>query len=423
MQQEEELRVAKRKALALLLFAFAVFVTTVLLPRAPLTDGVRAAAEAALVGGLADWFAVAALFRRIPLPGFARHTNIIIRKRDDIADGLAVFVKEKFLDVQSVVALIERHNPALVVTRWLESPANARQIGDVVVKFASGMLDVMDERNIQSLLKRAVDTMIDKVDLSESAATILDSLTRDDRHQVLLDETIAQLIALLNEPPARAFISERIVEWLKSDHPRKERLLPTEWIGSNGADMISAALSRVLTQIEGDADHALRQRFDAAVRRLIQRLKHDATFHAKAEALKAHLKQDGALNAYVGGLWAEWRDGFKRDLAREDSATHRKVAAAGQWIGAELARNASLRASLNDHLRDAARNMAPDFAEFITRHISNTIRSWDARDMSRQIELNVGKDLQYIRMNGTVVGGLIGAALYLIAQLPAWLAR
>lgn len=187
--------------------------------------------------------------------------------------------------------------------------------------------------------------------------------------------------------------------------------------------MISAALSRVLTQIEGDADHALRKRFDAAVQRLIQRLKHDATFHARAEALKAHLKQDGTLNAYVGGLWAEWRDWFKRDLAREDSATHRKVAAAGQWIGAELARNASLRASLNDHLRDAARSMAPDFAEFITRHISNTIRSWDARDMSRQIELNVGKDLQYIRMNGTVVGGLIGAALYLIAQLPAWLGR
>ncbi len=99
------------------------------------------------------------------------------------------------------------------------------------------------------------------------------------------------------------------------------------------------------------------------------------------------------------------------------------MVAAGQWIGAELARNESLRASLNDHLREAARNMAPDFAEFITRHISNTIRSWDARDMSRQIELNVGKDLQYIRMNGTVVGGLIGAALYLLAQFPAFLGR
>ena len=99
------------------------------------------------------------------------------------------------------------------------------------------------------------------------------------------------------------------------------------------------------------------------------------------------------------------------------------VGGPGLEIGAELARNASLRASLNAHLRDAARSMAPDFAEFITRHISNTIRSWDARDMSRQIELNVGKDLQYIRMNGTVVGGLIGAVLYLIAQLPAWLGR
>jgi uncharacterized membrane-anchored protein YjiN (DUF445 family) len=423
MNQEEDLKVAKRKALALLLFAFAIFVITILLPRGFLTDGVRAAAEAALVGGLADWFAVAALFRRIPLPGLAGHTNIIIRKRDDIADGLAVFVKEKFLDVQSVVSLIERHNPALVVTRWLDSPANARQIGDVVVRFASGMLDVMDERDIQAFMKKAVDAMIDKIDLSGSTAVILDSLTKNGRHQALLDETIAQMIALLNAPATRAFIAERIVEWLKSDLPRTERLLPTEWLGSNGAGMISAALGRVLAQVEADADHALRKRFDTAVQTLVHRLKSDASFHAKAEEIKAYLKQDGALNAYIGDLWAEWRAWWKRDLAREDSAVHRKVAAAGQWIGAELARSEALRTALNDHLREAARSMAPDFADFITRHISSTIRSWDARDMSRQIELNVGKDLQYIRMNGTIVGGLIGAALYIVAELPAFLAR
>ncbi len=423
MQQEQELNTAKRKALALLLFAGAVFTTTVLLPRGFLTDWVRAAAEAAMVGGLADWFAVAALFRRIPLPGLSGHTNIIIRKKDDIADGLAVFVKEKFLDVPSIVALIGKHDPARVVSEWLAAPANAREIGNVVARAAGTLLGVLDEENIKAFVKDAVHAMIDKVDLSQSAAGMLESLTRNGRHQTLLDQALAQLIALLNEPATRAFISERIVEWLKSEHRRKERLLPTEWIGNNGADMIAAALGRVLNQVEQDASHQLRKAFDTAANNLIQRLKEDASFQARAEGIKQQLKSDSLLNAYIGGLWADWRLWIKHDLAQEDSAIHRQVAAAGHWIGAELARNASLRASLNDHLRDAARGMAPDFAEFIARHISSTVRGWDAREMSRQIELNVGRDLQYIRMNGTVVGGLIGAALYLVAQLPAFLGR
>ncbi|MGO4330142.1 DUF445 domain-containing protein [Cupriavidus sp. M-11] len=423
MQQEKELRSAKRKALALLLLAFAVFVATVLLPHGFLTDWVRAAAEAAMVGGLADWFAVAALFHRIPLPGLAGHTNIIIRKKDDIADGLATFVRDKFLDVPSIVALIGKHDPAQVVAQWLASPANTREIGDVVARAAGTLLDVMDEKNIQDLIRNAAHTMIGKVDLSRSAATILESLTENGRHQALLDESLAQLIALLNEPATRAFISERIVEWLKSDHPRKERLLPSEWIGSNGADLIAAALGRVLGQVEADDSHQLRKAFDTAVQKLIARLKDDPAFHARAEQIRQQLRGDSALNAYIGSLWTDWCRWLKQDLAREDSVVRQRVMEAGHWIGAELTRNTALRASLNDHLRDAARGMAPDFADFITRHISSTVRGWDAREMSRQIELNVGRDLQYIRMNGTVVGGLIGAALYLLAQLPGWIGR
>jgi uncharacterized membrane-anchored protein YjiN (DUF445 family) len=423
MQQEKELAVAKRKALALLAFAAAVFAGTLFVPHGFWTDWLRAAAEAAMIGGMADWFAVAALFRRIPLPGLAAHTNIIIRKRDDIADGLAGFVKEKFLDVPSVVALIDRHQPADALTRWLDSADNTRQIGDMLVRFAGGMLDVLDEKNIQAFLRKAVDATIDKVNLSDAAATLLDGLTRDGRHQELLDETIGQVVALLGQESVRTFVAAKIVEWLKRDHRLKEKVLPSEWIGNSAAEAISSFLGLVLEEVRSDPRHALRQRFDVATRALVEHLRTDPSYREKAEQIKQRLKTDSALNDYLGGLWQTWRIWLQVDLRREDSAVHKHIVTAGQWIGKELARNPALRASLNAHLREAATRMAPEFADFITRHIASTIRGWDAREMSRQIELHVGKDLQYIRMNGTIVGGLIGAGLYVIAHLPAFLGR
>ncbi|AJP55883.1 hypothetical protein UC34_00530 [Pandoraea vervacti] len=414
---------AERRALSFLLVALAIFIATLFMPVHFLTGWVRAAAEAAMVGGLADWFAVEALFRRIPIPGLARHTNILIRKKDALGDGLARFVREKFLDTPSVVRLIEQQNPADALTRWLGSYDNTRQLSTVLVKVAGGVLDVMDERNVQAFIRRALDTMIDRLDLSQSAAAILDTLTRDGRHQALLDETLDYLVALLNEPQTREFISARIVEWLKTDHPKKEKVLPSEWIGNKGSDMISAAVTRMLAQMEADESHQLRQAFDRAVAGFIARLKHDHDLQAKLDDFKAQLKGDTALNAYVGGLWNEWRSWVKQDLAREDSVIGAKITGAAAWIGQELARSESLRKALDAQLRDAAERMAPGFADFVTEHIRATVHGWNAEHLSRQIRLSVGQDLQYIRINGTLVGGLIGAALYLIAQAPTLFAR
>jgi len=414
---------AERRALWFLVAALVIFVATLFMPEHFVTGWIRAAAEAAMVGGLADWFAVEALFRRIPIPGLARHTNILIRKKDALGDGLARFVREKFLDTPSVVRLIRQQNPADAVAHWLGSYENTRQLSAVLVKVASGVLDVMDERNVQAFIRRALDTMIDRLDLSQSAAAMLDTLTRDGRHQALLDETLDYLVELLNEPQTREFISARIVDWLKSDHPKKEKVLPSEWIGNKGSDMISAAVTRLLAQMEADESHQLRQAFDRAVAGLIERLKHDADFQAKLDAFKTQLKGDTALNAYVGGLWNEWRSWVKRDLARDDAVIGAKITGAAAWMGQELARSDSLRKALDAQLLDAAERMAPGFADFVTEHIRATVHGWNAEHLSQQIRLSVGQDLQYIRINGTLVGGLIGAVLYLIAQAPVLLSR
>ncbi|MDR6409298.1 uncharacterized membrane-anchored protein YjiN (DUF445 family) [Paraburkholderia terricola] len=417
MNKEIELKKAKRTPLLLLLAAACVFVVTAFMPRGVWVDGIKAVAEAAMVGALADWFAVVALFRRVPIPIVSAHTAIIPRNKHKIADNLAVFVQDKFLDVPSLVGLIQKHDPARSITGWLTQPANTARLGDYVVKLTGGILDLTDDVRIQVFIKDALRGVLAKVDLSQSMGAILDTLTKDGRHQELLDAGIEQVLALLREEQARAFIADRIVDWVKSEYPKMEKILPSAWLGEKGAEAIANAVNRMLEQISENPTHELRQKFDDAAHKLIAKLKTDPAFLQKGEELKRYLLEGDALGTYVKDMWGELRAWLKRDLQSPDSALHAKVMAMGQWVGRELAHDPTLRQSLNDHLEDAARGMAPDFAQFLTRHISDTVKNWDAREMSRQVELNIGKDLQYIRINGTIVGGFIGLVLYASSQL------
>lgn len=419
--KEAELRKVKRLALTLLISAAAIFILTLFLPPNFWVNGLKAVSEAAMVGALADWFAVIALFHRVPLPFIARHTAIIPRNKAKIADNLALFVQDKFLDTASIVALIRRHDPASLIANWLSTPDNAARLSGYLLQLLSGLLDFTDDRRIQGFLRQAVHAAIDKIDLSRSTGSILGSLTRDGRHQALLNAAISQLTALLNKPETRLLISEQIVRWFKREHPIKERLLPTDWLGEHSADLISNAVNSILDDIGQDSGHELRRCFDRVTRHMITRLKQDPTMAARAEEIKAYLKNEEALNSYIRELWSDMRAWLKADLEHDASLLHARVAESGRWLGETLSRDPGVRASLNHHMELAAAKMAPEFALFLTRHISDTVKSWDPRDMSRQIELNIGRDLQFIRINGTLVGGLIGVVLYLLSQLPTLL--
>ena len=231
MNKIAELKRAKRLALSLLLIAAATFVITLFLPPNFWVLGIKAIAEAAMVGALADWFAVVALFRRVPIPFISQHTAIIPRNKDRIGENLGQFVQEKFLDTQSLVALIRRHEPALLIGNWFSQPENAQRIGQHLLQIMSGFLELTDDSRIQRLIKRAVHKAIDKVDLSGTSALMLESMTKNNRHQVLLDTLIAQLIALLQRDSSRVFIARQVVHWLETEHPLKAKILPTEWLG------------------------------------------------------------------------------------------------------------------------------------------------------------------------------------------------
>jgi len=418
MDKEQELRRSKRNALGLLLIAAALFVITLFLPPNFWVSGLKAISEAAMVGAMADWFAVVALFRRVPVPFVSAHTAIIPRNKDKIADNLAVFVQEKFLAPATLINLIRQHDPAQMLTDWLNAPDNAQRFAKYAVKLIRGFLDVTDDQRIAQLIRRAIYRVIDKIDLSASIATLLESLTKNGRHQELLDQAMDQLEILLAKDSTRTFISAQIVSWMKREHPMTARLLPTGWLGRNGADMVSNAVNSVLDDMGNDKTHAFRKGFDRSVQSFIWKLQNDPATAQKAEEIKQYLKDDEKLNAYVLQLWGDMRNWLKEDLESEDSRVLAKVTESGQWLGNALAQDEKLRSSLNLQMETIAGKVAPDFAAFLTRHISDTVKGWDPRDMSRQIELNIGKDLQFIRINGTLVGAFIGLVLYLLSQLP-----
>ncbi|HBZ16061.1 DUF445 domain-containing protein [Pantoea sp. NPDC088449] len=421
MDKYQQLKRSKRLALSLLLIAATIFVVTLFLPPNFWVLGVKAIAEAAMVGALADWFAVVALFRRVPVPFISRHTAIIPRNKDRIGENLGRFVQEKFLDTDSLLALIRRHDPSQMLATWLNTPGNADRIGRHLLQVMRGFLDLTDDQRIQRFLRRAVHRALDKVDLTQSSALLLDSLTKNNRHQELLDAAVQQLLRLLHKPGTREFIAAQIVRWLKREHPIKAKMLPTEWLGEHSADLVANAVDSILDQVALDQGHELRLGFDRAVQRLIERLKTDPEMAERAEGIKNWLKEDESFNRYIGELWQDLRGWLKDDLNSEDSQVQERVRLAALWLGETLAADEALRASMNQHLEDAARSVAPEFAAFLTRHISDTVKSWDARDMSQQIELNIGRDLQFIRINGTLVGGTIGLILYLLSQLPGFI--
>lgn len=409
----------RRLALALLVLFAAIFVACNLAPRSLWIDGLKAVSEAAMVGALADWFAVAALFRRIPLPFVQRHTNIIARNKDRIGGNLALFVRDRFLDAPSLVAMIRRHDPAGMLAQWLTAPANAGLLGRQVSRLALMALDTVEDEKIQAFLVQAARALLGRLDLSRSMASALAALTHGGRHQELLDALLARLGGMVRTEEARAFVADTLVQWIKREHPLKQKVLPTDWLSGKGASAITHAVDTLLKAVADDPRHELREALDAALVRMAERLRSDPEWAWRGEEMRAWLQHDEALGRYVGELWTGLRRSLREDLGREDSALSRRVADMGQWLGMSLAGDAALRVRLNARLEIWAATFAPDVAQSVAEHIRATVQRWDAEEMARLVEQHIGRDLQYIRVNGTLVGGLIGLALFTISHAGA----
>ncbi len=375
-------------------------------------------AEAAMVGALADWFAVVALFRHplgVPIP----HTAILPANKARVADNFAVFVRDRFLGTDALVARVNAFDPVSRLSVWLAELKNADLLGQKAVTAVGQLLSFVDDERVKNMLYEAIRRRADQFDLTGAACGVLSTLTADRRHQLLLDEGFKQATAWLDKPDVQEMLAARIVAVAGEEYPKLVGMLGfvglnAEELGAKFAAGLVRGANQWLHEVSENPEHERRLAFDAAVARFVERLKSDATFKARIDEHKREWLGRPELREYVNGLWDEFAAWLDADLKRPDSALHAKVIEAASEFARALGGDAALRDSINEHMRDALKALAPELREGIAKHIAATVKQWDDATLVRDVELNIGRDLQFIRVNGTLVGGAVGLLIHAV---------
>ena len=314
-------------ALPILVYAAA----TALKPQLPWLHYVGVAGEAAMVGAIADWFAVVALFHHPLNLRFIPHTAIIPRNKARIAGGLAEFIQQNFLSTAAIVARIEKLHPARTLCRWLLKPANAHALAGYATRLLAFGLTALDEERVRGFLLQTAAATLKRADVAAAAAQVLDVLTEDKRHHALLDESLSGLDELLAREDTHRYIAAEIAH----NAPLLKMFsdLFQLKLDEKAALRIVEVAVRKIAEVRRDRDHDLRQRFDAFVERFIGRLKEDEATRRKVFEVRDRALASPALGNYLAGLWEEFRAWLAADLGRRPSTVHDKVAGMAQDFG------------------------------------------------------------------------------------------
>ncbi len=382
-------------------------------------EWLAAFAEAAMVGALADWFAVVALFRHplgIPIP----HTAIIKNKKDVIAENLAKFIRDKFLASDTLIAKLREYNPAEHLAAYLISRKNAETLAKGLTRVCADSLDFIHDERVQQLLRSALSNRIEAFDLAGSAGDILHSLTRNNRHQPVLDDLLNRLAGWLASPEAQTKLATAIDALCTKEYPLLVAFIPNREQFSRGAgEKVAGRINAFIQEVAGDCDHEVRQKFDRAVTDFADRLKSDQELRHKVETIKLEVVQSQAIADYATNIGNDLKRWLNDDLRRPQSKVQEKLSAAVAGLGAALSANRGLKESLNEHLETLILHYGDTVRSAIVGHIAGTMQRWESDDYANEIELSIGSDLQFIRMNGTLVGGVIGLLLHALSLLLA----
>ncbi|CAN5402079.1 DUF445 family protein [soil metagenome] len=402
----------KLLALGLLVAAAALYgIATVLETSHPAWPYVAAFAEAAMVGAVADWFAVTALFRHplgLPIP----HTAIIPSNQARIGDRLATFICSNFLANEQVLGKLKAFDPARQLAGWLKDPAHAAQVGSHLSAAFRYALGAFDDARVRGFIQRNVITGLAAVDVSRLAGQMLDALTVNRRHQELLDEVLVQLGKMLENESVR----NRIVELIAAEVKVLRYIGLDTVAGKLVTDKIVSGVSKMIGEMGADAEHPMRQRFDSFMSRFIARLKDDPDFRAKGESLKNEMLAHPAVTGYVHGLWTELLAWLHADLDKPESAIRGRIAMSAQTLGDKLDADPAMQEWINSQVMAAAPRWIDRYREDIRRYIVTRVSEWNTDDMTAEVERHVGRDLQFVRINGTLVGGLVGLAIHAVTQ-------
>lgn len=413
--KDARLRSTKRAATGLLVLVSILYVAaTLLIPRFAGMAYVAAACEAAMVGALADWFAVVALFRHplnIPLP----HTAILPKNKARIAQGLGEFIQEQFLSTPALVAKITEFDPASQLARWLRRRDNAELIAGYFARAASFGVEALDDARVREFLHRTLTQRLQKLDTPALVADLLEVLTANRRHHQLLDQALAAVSELLARDETRQFLRREIagqmpmLKWVNQVVHLDEKA---------AAKLLEVAIAR-LGEVLADPEHDLRRRFDVLVEAFIQRLRTDPGTRAKVDQLRDELLANPAFGAYLWGLWSEFRTWISADATATDSTVKHVAADFVQTLGERLDADSGIRTWLNEQAVIALPRLVEEHRGGVGRFIERQINEWNDDTLVRELERNIGPDLQFIRINGTLVGGAAGLLIYSLTRLLA----
>jgi uncharacterized membrane-anchored protein YjiN (DUF445 family) len=396
-------------ATAMLLGMAAVFIAATRLDHLhPAWGFVRAFAEAGLVGGIADWFAVTALFRHplgIPIP----HTAIIPRNKDRIGDTLAAFLKDNFLTPSVVARRMKSLDVAGALGRFLsQKPGGEGRLRQGGSRLLADILEALDQEQLGGMVKAALAERMRRIEIAPLLGQTLEAAITEERHVPLVDGIVTWAGRTLdaNEDLIRDMVNQR-AGWV----------LKLAGLDSRLADAIVDGLRKLTIDMAVDPDHPLRAKAEEGLAKLAAGLRSDPELQAKVESWKEEMIENEAVGAWLGGVWENSRAGLLKGARDPDAALAGKFGDALRQLGETLQKEPRLKAAINQFARRATVGIVASYGDGIVTLVSETVRGWDARTISDRLEGAVGRDLQYIRINGTLVGGLVGVGIHTLEVL------
>ena len=391
--------------LCVAIFALAKYFET----RWPWLSFVAAFAEAATIGGIADWYAVVALFRRplgLPIP----HTAIIPANQTRIADNLGRFIEVNFLAPGPVREKLQEVDFAALVADWLSSPERAAGLSRFVTRLVPQTLTAVEQSGLRDFVKQRMLDEIEKVKLAPLAADLLSAFTDDRRHQKLFDEFTKVVGRFLNDEQALATMRERIREELPSlfNLFRADAYLLKKIVASAGS---------LLEEVRADPDHPTRQEFDRFVRGFIDRLRNSRDYARRAEKMKRDLLARPEFGELAQDVWGSMRAFIEQDAKADNSTIREHLASMFVDVGRHLATDPQIRSDMNEGFVVALSSFVESQKSGVSTFIADQVKRWDLAQLTRLIEINIGRDLQYIRFNGMVIGGIAGVGLHFAERL------
>lgn len=409
-ERAAELRRVKALATLVLASTLALFVLAKwLLPVHPVFGFIAAFAEAATIGGLADWYAVVALFKRplgLPIP----HTAIIQSNQARIADKLGEFIQVHFLEAGPVEAKLREIDFGSFVADWLRDRKRSDDLARFALRLLPEAVSATESSGLMNFIIRRMSSQIQAIDLAPLAAGTLRGFVAEGRHQILFDDLLRVMHETLNQKETMAMIREKV----RAELPTLLKLYRADKFLVN---KIVASATAFFNEVRSDPKHPFRGEFDRMVLSFVDRLGTDQAYIDRIDSLKRDLLARPELAELARTVWANTRSFIERSASGETQVLQHHLAGMFVSAGDALAGDAELRGEINKGLVTVLRSFVADQKSGVSTFISDQVKAWNMTQLISLIEINIGRDLQYIRFNGSLIGGLAGLALYSVEFL------